>query len=620
MSWQTLNTRSILSHVRMPEAFAVQLGLFEHAQCKFLREPLIGRPPEAGQASTANDLVGHEEIHSQPRLVDAIATSVDITWRGIAWRVTTAQDGDDVVYLIEPKELPQTPPLLIIEAGVLWGRPGGSINAGDHLLLHAGDSSTSVHVTAPCVNAACCSLATSHLAVALDQPIGVSTGRARSLEDIRALCSAGLHKRDQVLNNYGEHTELAGALYSALGWCTVYNAQENRRETTVSRVWASRNGGSIIFCWDSCFAAMMASALGEHDLAQDNIEAITSCIDANDYIPNLHNAIGAETLGQSQPPVASMALRYVCANNNSKPDSKTIERLLRWNRWWQKNRVYEGYLCWGSNPQTPRIGTGYELNVVGGIQGARFESGLDNSPMYDNATYNDQVQVMELADVGLLSIYIRDCLDLATLCADAGMAEEAEECQQRAQHFITVLDSLWDETAGIYKNKNLVDGSLSNRLSPTNFYPLLTGSVSPERAERMINEHLLNEEEFWGEWVLPSIARNDPAFTDQSYWRGRAWAPMNFLVYWSLKESGQYQAAEQLAHAGSKLFLRAWRDHGYIGENYNTITGQAGERSNSDPFNPWGALLALIGLENAGVVPALPKIPNSSTERAATLR
>ena len=49
-----------------------------------------------------------------------------------------------------------------------------------------------------------------------------------------------------------------------------------------------------------------------------------------------------------------------------------------------------------------------------------------------------------------------------------------------------------------------------------------------------IQAHYENPKEFWGEWALPSIARNDPAFGDQNYWRGRIWAPMNFLVYLAL--------------------------------------------------------------------------------------
>ncbi|WP_407933757.1 hypothetical protein, partial [Bacteroides cellulosilyticus] len=32
------------------------------------------------------------------------------------------------------------------------------------------------------------------------------------------------------------------------------------------------------------------------------------------------------------------------------------------------------------------------------------------------------------------------------------------------------------------------------------------------QAERMIKEHLLNTDEFWGEYVIPSVPKNDPAF------------------------------------------------------------------------------------------------------------
>ena len=57
----------------------------------------------------------------------------------------------------------------------------------------------------------------------------------------------------------------------------------------------------------------------------------------------------------------------------------------------------------------------------------------------------------------------------------------------------------------------------------------------------MTEEHLLNPREFWGEWVIPSIARDDPAFKDQNYWHGRIWGPMNYLVYLGL---GNYDSDE----------------------------------------------------------------------------
>jgi hypothetical protein len=36
---------------------------------------------------------------------------------------------------------------------------------------------------------------------------------------------------------------------------------------------------------------------------------------------------------------------------------------------------------------------------------------------------------------------------------------------------------------------------------------------SQEQAERMIEEHFYNSDEFWGDFILPSIARNDPSHT-----------------------------------------------------------------------------------------------------------
>src|SRR4029077_19013766 len=93
-----------------------------------------------------------------------------------------------------------------------------------------------------------------------------------------------------------------------------------------------------------------------------------------------------------------------------------------------------------------------------------------------------------------------------------------------------VRQRLWNEADGLYENRHW-SGDFDKRLSPTNFYPMLAGIATPEQAKRMVEEHLLNPKEFWGEYVIPSIARNDPAFSDQYYWRGSIWAATNYLVY-----------------------------------------------------------------------------------------
>ena len=94
----------------------------------------------------------------------------------------------------------------------------------------------------------------------------------------------------------------------------------------------------------------------------------------------------------------------------------------------------------------------------------------------------------------------------------------------------------------------------------------------------MIDEHMLNEEEFWGEWVLPSIARNDPAYEDQDYWRGRIWAPINFIVYTAFRELGRVDVCKTLSDKCAALLLKGWREHGWACENCDADTGDGAVR------------------------------------------
>ena len=238
---------------------------------------------------------------------------------------------------------------------------------------------------------------------------------------------------------------------------------------------------------------------------------------------------------------------------------------------------------------------------VGTLQAAKYESGLDNSPMYDDAPFDPAAHQMRFADVGLISLYVADCDALAEIARALGKDAEARELGSRGEKYRSALRTLWDEKAGIFLNKNLDTGAFSHRLSPTNFYPLLARAATAEQAARMVKEHLLNPSEFWGDWVLPSIMRSDPAFRDQDYWRGRVWGPMNYLVYLGLLNYNQPEARKLLAERSLALFETEWKQKGHVHENYNAITGAGDDVRSSDRFYHWGALLGLIDyLENHG--------------------
>jgi neutral trehalase len=175
-----------------------------------------------------------------------------------------------------------------------------------------------------------------------------------------------------------------------------------------------------------------------------------------------------------------------------------------------------------------------------------------------------------------------------------GKSAEEKELRDRSARYRAKLGTLWDESSGIFLNKDLHTGKFSSRLSPTNFYPLLAKAATPAQADIMIQKHLRNPQEFWGEWVIPSIARNDPAFGDQNYWRGRIWGPMNYLVYLGLRNYDVPEVRAEFAEKSYNLFVKEWAGNGHVHENYNAVTGIGDDVTSSDRFYHWGALLGLI--------------------------
>jgi neutral trehalase len=166
---------------------------------------------------------------------------------------------------------------------------------------------------------------------------------------------------------------------------------------------------------------------------------------------------------------------------------------------------------------------------------------------------------------------------------------------------------MWCEEDGIFLNKRLSDGSFSKKLSPTLFYPMLAGAATPQQAKRMVEEHLMNPNDFYGDWMIPSIAKNDPTYQQQDYWRGRIWPPMNYLVYLALRCAGQREASALVMQKSLKLLMHTWQENQMVHENYNAISGRGRnkeERMNtSDSYYHWGGLLAFMALTEAGYVP-----------------
>jgi hypothetical protein len=154
-----------------------------------------------------------------------------------------------------------------------------------------------------------------------------------------------------------------------------------------------------------------------------------------------------------------------------------------------------------------------------------------------------------------------------------------------------INEHLWNEADGFYYDRYW-DGRFSPKKAASNFYPLL--ARIPDQAKALLlKKRLLNEKEFWGEFVVPTISRDDPEFADQDYWRGKIWSPTNYLIYQGLKAYGFDAVASEFAKKSADLFMRSWENFQICPENFDSRTGEAGGLR----YQSWGPLFALIALE-----------------------
>ena len=116
----------------------------------------------------------------------------------------------------------------------------------------------------------------------------------------------------------------------------------------------------------------------------------------------------------------------------------------------------------------------------------------------------------------------------------------------------------------------------------------------------MMKEHFMNPEEFYGDWIMPSIARNHPMYPENTYWRGRIWAPLNFLVYMGMRRYEGLPETRILVDKSMELFMKEWTEHGHVHENYNSENGYGDDVLNSDRNYAWGGLLVLMTLMEEG--------------------
>jgi glycogen debranching enzyme len=255
------------------------------------------------------------------------------------------------------------------------------------------------------------------------------------------------------------------------------------------------------------------------------------------------------------------------------------------------------------------------------------ESGLDASPKYDKAmgipydppadtlptlqrsmqrlfdAYQDVppekqplLDVFLFEDVMMNSIYADGLRALATLSRAVG-APDPERFERASKRTLDALMAkCWDQDAGVFWDLSGVAEERAKVLTFTSLFPLILPDLDPAVAKRLVDEHLLNEKEFWTPYPVPSVAANeltfDPTWQTKTTWRGPTWVNVNWYLYWGLRTHGFNDVATELARRTIAMQAR-----GGIREFYDPFTA---EGYGATDFG-WSTLsLDLIAAEQAG--------------------
>lgn len=114
------------------------------------------------------------------------------------------------------------------------------------------------------------------------------------------------------------------------------------------------------------------------------------------------------------------------------------------------------------------------------------------------------------------------------------------------------------------------------------FIPLFAEILNREKAKKLVSEHLLNKNEFWTKFPVPTTALDEPAFDPEGFWRGPTWIAANWFIYKGLMNYGLTEVAEEIKKSSQDLITKSG-----FREYFNPQTGKGLGAKNFT----WGSLV-----------------------------
>ena len=300
-----------------------------------------------------------------------------------------------------------------------------------------------------------------------------------------------------------------------------------------------------LWLWDSVFHSLGNYVL-DPKLARDSLLSVLDVQREDGFMPHL--ARPNFTSDVTQPPLLAWgALKYYEREKDTKFLENVFEKLEKYLKWNKDNRMdaATGLYCWHVNTKSENC--------------RADESGMDNSPRFDG------VSSMDCLDFSCFMLNESEAM--AGICRVLKKEDEAKwrACADELKKRIN--EYLWDEEDGYYYDRLPAGGEFHKVKTVASFLPLFTGACT-DRIARLLSEKLKDERTFNTYLPLPSVARNDEAFS-LDMWRGAVWVNYNYMIAEGLKRYGFNAQADELILTTAKEISRFYHTDGVIYEMYD---------------------------------------------------
>ncbi|BDD05827.1 hypothetical protein AUTU_33100 [Aureibacter tunicatorum] len=215
-------------------------------------------------------------------------------------------------------------------------------------------------------------------------------------------------------------------------------------------------------------------------------------------------------------------------------------------QWLIKNRDkdQDGTFEWGPYGIIENVRDWY--NVV-------FQMSYERYLDVDSEDISDELECLDLS-----AMVAKEMKMLELMATELGNKKGSKKWKKAYDELAGLINTMmWDEDTEFYYNVDDQDHSFVyrgvkdlKRQEIIGFLPMWAGFASEERADKLVKQ-LTDPEKFWREYGIPTVAADDPGYSNVvdycCKWNGPVWLLWNYMVYEGLRDYNYHDQADELA-------------------------------------------------------------------------